>query len=359
MDSLLGGSIRDLGVRFNLVGFLPTALLALFLSAALLSGAPASGPDLGSLEAHLRRSSPLQAVLFTVAVLALALVLQPLQLSLVRLLEGYWGRAGVLRIPADRGCDRHRRRRERLDQQTRIPKLDGQSPGGQQVAAASMAAWKLRRLYPDDPDHVMPTLLGNVLKAGEDRAGERYGLDCVVIWPRLYPLLSEPLTAALDDARNQLDLAVRFAATFGLIAVGALILLAPHGWWAAAVLAALALAWLSYRGSVNAAISYGELLESAIDLHRFDLLQALHLPLPPDPEAERTLNTQLSDLLRQDLEMQVRYAHAPNAEPAQAKGPPGEAARNRRRRPPAPSPPPAGLAAAGEAEQGIGAGGQP
>ena len=36
MDSLLGGSIRDLGVRFNLVGFLPTALLALFLSAALL-----------------------------------------------------------------------------------------------------------------------------------------------------------------------------------------------------------------------------------------------------------------------------------------------------------------------------------
>src|SRR5262249_29126417 len=109
MDSLLGVSTRDLGVRFNLVGFLPTALLAFFLSAALLSGGPAGAPDLGSLEAHLRRSSPLQAVLFAVAVLVLALVLQPLQLSLVRLLEGYWPRAGVLRIPADRGCDRHRR----------------------------------------------------------------------------------------------------------------------------------------------------------------------------------------------------------------------------------------------------------
>jgi hypothetical protein len=358
MDSLLGVSTRDLGVRFNLVGFLPTALLALFLSAALLSGVPASAPDLGSLEAHLRRSSPLQAALFTVAVLALALVLQPLQLSLVRLLEGYWGRAGWLRIPADWGCDRHRQRRERLAQQTQIPKLHGQQPSGQQVAVASMATWKLRRLYPDDPDHVMPTLLGNVLKAGEDRAGGRYGLDCVVIWPRLYPLLSEPLTAALDDARNQLDLAVRFAATFGLIATGALVLLAPHGWWAAVVLAALALAWLSYRGSVNAAIAYGELLESAIDLHRFDLLQALHLPLPADPGAERTLNTELSDLLRQDLEMQVQYAHASSAESAQDEEPPRESARNRRRRPPTPSPPPARPAAARETEPGIGAGGQ-
>ena len=109
---------------------------------------------------------------------------------------------------------------------------------------------------------------------------------------------------------------------------------------------------------MNAAIAYGELLESAIDLHRFDLLQALHLPLPADPEAERTLNAQLSDVLRQDFEMQVQYVHASNAEPAQDEQPPREAARNQGQRPPASSPPPAGLAAAGEAEQGIGAGGQ-
>jgi hypothetical protein len=316
MDSLLGVSTSNLGIRFSLVGFLPTALLALFLSGALLSGAPADGPDPGRLEAHLRQASPAQAALFTAAVLALALVLHPLQLSLVRLLEGYWGRGGILGIPADWSCGRHRRRCQRLERQTRIPLGDGQQPSGQQISAASMAAWKLRRLYPDDQGHVMPTSLGNALKAAEDRAGERYGLDCVVIWPRLQPLLSEALAAALDDARNQLDLAVRFAATFGLIAVGALVLLAPYGWWAMAVLAALALAWLSYRGSMNAAIAYGELLESAIDLHRFDLLRALHLPLPADPEAERTLNGQLSDLLRQDLEMRVRYVHSPGPEAA-------------------------------------------
>ena len=90
----------------------------------------------------------------------------------------------------------------------------------------------------------------------------------------------------------------------------------------AVVLAALALAWPSFRGSVNAAIAYGKLLRSAIDLHRFDLLQALHLPLPANPEAERTLNAQLSDLLRQDLEMQVQYAHASSAESAGTKGRP-------------------------------------
>jgi hypothetical protein len=356
MDNLLGVSTRDLGVRFNLVGFLPTALLAFFVVGALLSGAPASGPDLGGLEAHVRRFSPLEAALLTVAVLALALVLHPLQLSLVRVLEGYWGHGVVFRIPADWGRGRHRRRRELLERQTQIPKPEGQQPGAQQIAAASMAAWKLRRLYPDDADHVMPTLLGNVLKAAEDRAGGRYGLDCVVVWPRLYPMLSESLTAALDDARNQLDLMVRFAATFGLVALGALVLLAPHGWWAAVVLAALVLAWMSYRAGVNAAIAYGELLESAIDLHRFDLLQALHLPLPADPEAEQKLNAQLSDLLRQDLPMQVGYVHAPSPEPAGDEGLPREPSGNRRRRPSAPSASPVRPAAPGGAEKGPDAG---
>jgi len=99
---------------------------------------------------------------------------------------------------------------------------------------------------------------------------------------------------------------------------------------------------------VDAAIAYGELLESAIDLHRFDLLRALHLPLPADSEAEQTLNAQLSDLLRQDLPMRVQYVHPSSAEPAKDDGP-------SHGRPPAPLPAPAMPAAPGGAEQGAGA----
>jgi hypothetical protein len=35
---------------------------------------------------------------------------------------------------------------------------------------------------------VTPPGLGNVLAAMEDGAGRTYGLDAVIVWPRLYPL---------------------------------------------------------------------------------------------------------------------------------------------------------------------------
>jgi hypothetical protein len=42
---------------------------------------------------------------------------------------------------------------------------------------------------------MLPTMLGNTLCAAEFRARSRYGLDVVVLWPRLYPLLSDRVPA--------------------------------------------------------------------------------------------------------------------------------------------------------------------
>ena len=70
------------------------------------------------------------------------------------------------------------------------------------------AARRLRRYPP--PAAILPTLLGNTLRAAEFRAGSRYGLDAVVLCPRLYPLLGDKVSATLNDLRDQLDLAARF-----------------------------------------------------------------------------------------------------------------------------------------------------
>jgi hypothetical protein len=64
---------------------------------------------------------------------------------------------------------------------------------------AGVAGLKLRQRFPI-PDHlVKATRLGNLLAATEDRAGRDYGLDAVVAWPRLYPLLGAEIKVIVDD----------------------------------------------------------------------------------------------------------------------------------------------------------------
>jgi hypothetical protein len=186
-------------------------------------------------------------------------------------------------------------------------------PTAAELAAMADAESRLRRLFPSDPAWLLPTRLGNALRAAETRAGEPYGLDAVVAWPRLYPLLPDGVRALVDDQRDGLDLAARFCAVFAAAAAVSLVLLAIHGWWLLVPAGCLVLAWLSYRGAVAAAVAYGEGIRAAIDLHRFDLLTALHLPLPATLEEERAVNEELSLFLRQTWPVDFVYEHGARA----------------------------------------------
>jgi hypothetical protein len=237
-----------------------------------------------------------------VAVVVVAVIAEPLQITLVRLLEGYWGQSRAGRLLAAPGITFHRARRNRLDRaQRRSP---GDPASAREQAAREEAARKLRA-YPRE-SAILPTMLGNVLRSAEARAGNRYGLDAITVWPRLYPLLPGKVTAVLDDRRDQLDLAARFCMVFGIATVISVAFLTTHGWWLTAAAVTLACALGSYRAALVAAIGYGQALEAAFDLHRFDLLTALHLPLPADLISEVAANQELSRFLRQPSE----YVHA-------------------------------------------------
>ena len=60
-----------------------------------------------------------------------------------------------------------------------------------------------------------------------------------------------------------------------------------------------------------AAIDYGESIRTAVDLHRFTLLEALHLPLPATLDEERALNAKLSRFLLQGVPLDATYEHRP------------------------------------------------
>jgi hypothetical protein len=172
-------------------------------------------------------------------------------------------------------------------------------------------------LYPTR-DRVLPTKLGNVLRAAEDRSGRGYGMDAVILWPRLYPLLPKPVTDLLADQRDQLDIAARFCVVFMIAGVIAGVALIAQGWWWLVPIACVLLAWLAYRSAVAAAIAYGDGIQIAFDLHRFDLLEALHLELPVDRDMERKANRELCDFLRQGVPVNLRYVHKrPRADKAE------------------------------------------
>jgi hypothetical protein len=307
------------GSRFSLVSYLPTYAAALFLVLLVAAQGPSGQVTFGGALHRLNGLGAATAVLLAAAILVVAVAAHPLQLPLIRLLEGYWPRwAGPLSRLALRG---QRRAFRRLADRAQVTAT---APGPQQAGAALAAAWELSRRFPPEESALLPTALGNVLRAAEWTAGAPYGADTVGWWPRLYPVLGDRMREIVDDRRTQLDLACRFsasAAVSGAVSVG---ILAGDGWWLALALAPFAVAAVAYRSGIAAGLAYGEAVRSAFDLHRFDALAALHLPLPAGPDTEAVFNRGLSRFWLQNVPLAgIRYVHPPAPEPAAGEAKPG------------------------------------
>ncbi|MEK2493193.1 hypothetical protein WN990_26930 [Kitasatospora purpeofusca] len=299
------------GRRFFLLGHLPTYAALLFLLVLVWAGARAwaspAGPGL-SFKAAWETAAGLGAgelVALLLAVTLLGIVLNPLQLPLVRAFEGSWPR----RLGGGPALRRQRARKRALESAAWLPQGAG-TLTPEMVQRAGQAGQELRRRFPL-PDHLLrPTSLGNALAAMEDSAGRPYGLDAVAAWPRLHPVLGAEVRALVDDRRDTLDGAVRIAAVMTATAVAAGVLLLRTGWWLLLALLPLALASAAYRGAVQAALGYGETVHVAFDLHRADLLKALRFAPPTRQPDEYALCAELSDFWRQGIPLDPARTYA-------------------------------------------------
>jgi hypothetical protein len=298
--------------RFFRTGFLPTYGAAFFVLILIWAGAPYSRVDFSKAWRTASQLNGIQVLLIVLAVALTAVLLQPLQLVMVRVLEGGFPRW----LGSDLASKAQLRRKRRLEKkiQDKIDeavRLNGPADADKRNTSIQKAGAMSARLHSRSPipDYlVRGTALGNALAAMEDSAGAAYGLDAVVTWPRLYPVLGDKVRAVVDDLRDGLDAAARLAATGALTAVAAIVLLAWHsGLLTLLALAPLAVAALAYLGAVQAAIAYGTAMHVAFDLHRFDLLRALGLAAPAEQADENANNAALSDFLRQGVPVPFRY----------------------------------------------------
>ncbi len=306
LDAIRQPPVHRLAGRFFLVAYLPTyagVLSLLLLGWARVPGAPPS------FDAAWRTAAALgvgEVLLLLTGVTVAAVLVHPLQTPLLRVLEGYWPRWwGPLSRYA---LAWQSRRRQRYWRQTELAGDDPPDPA--RIRRAGIAGTSFRTRYPGRSELLRPTRLGNVLATLEERAGAPYGWDTPVVWPRLYPLLSDRVRDVVDDRRDQLDAAARFSITATICGVAAIPLLVGTGWWLLLTAAPLLVARLAYHAAVHAALGYADAVRVAFDLHRFDLYPALHMDLPADADQEREINELLCAFWRQGKQPRLPYRHA-------------------------------------------------
>lgn len=230
-----------------------------------------------------------------------SVVMRALRFTFLRLLEGYWPwplsylrtLIVALRRP---GFEK------KYTELRRLASVDAKDQSSaEREKFLSLDRWA--HMHPVDPKNLLPTALGNTLRAREYSPERKYGLDAIICWSRLWSLLPETFRTDLTEARLSLD---RLAELFfwGLLFT-LWFFLTP---WALVI----AVIWMSvvYWMACQSAESFGDLLESAFDLHRFLLYDAMGWHRPKNTQEDKEFGKQLTEYLwRGTLPKPLTYTH--------------------------------------------------
>lgn len=180
--------------------------------------------------------------------------------------------------------------------------------------AWSRALTARRMRFPVNLSAVGPTRMANVSELYRDYALTRYGLDPEVFWLHLQhaAAANDRFRPILEEARLKLDVSVAMAAACGLSSIWAVVL----GLWGHSVPLLLLTgvgmpiaALMFYRATVTNLRVYGDAVRATVDLFRFDVLKALHLPIPADARGERRTWESLTQANQLLGEGEMAYDH--------------------------------------------------
>lgn len=148
-----------------------------------------------------------------------------------------------------------------------------------------MKEYWMRRRYAPDPQKVMPTQLGNILRAFESYANHVYGMDSITMWFRLSAVIPKDYRDQIADAESSvyamLNLSFVLAVVAGEVLVETKNILSPYVWPGPL---AILLSYICYRAACSSARrDWGEYVRAAFDLYRLDLLKQLGIETGSQP----------------------------------------------------------------------------
>jgi hypothetical protein len=238
------------------------------------------------------------ATMFGVASWIFGLVVLAANRNVLRLMEGY-GKWNPLRLYG--WVERRRFAKLRLDiseldlEQKSRSERGEELPGDLQRRLIALNERAAKR-FPDEYAWLLPTALGNTIRAFEVYARLTYGLDAIIGWNRMLAVIPKDYRELVDTAKAQMD----FWANLSFLNILSTVQYFAFAYnrhelrqfWLVAII--LALCCFSYLMAIGAAVEWGDLVKAAFDVFLSELRQKLGFPLPEGNEADRRLWTGFS-----------------------------------------------------------------
>lgn len=292
--------------QLSLSAWLPA--VAFVFSGALVGSLVGSDGDLPDALSSLASMTWQSLVLLLGAVILVTVLTQAFGFEAIRWLEGYWGSSRIPSRFVDWRCHRHITTRDRLRTRYRelelmafalarqnmlssqVPRLTVDileadvtgtaipTDSDAEIASARRFGWlgsarpsavrqlhtMVRRLddFPVNAYRVLPTHLGNVLRAREEKAYRPAEGDLRGMVQRVFHMLPASMQSEHDQYRTRLDLYCSLVVVFGISTVGAVAALTRFGWKHALTsgVVGVFLIALSYRAAIVSARAYGNML---------------------------------------------------------------------------------------------------
>jgi hypothetical protein len=215
-------------------------------------------------------------------------ILSRFDTGIIRILEGYYLPKFIVNTGIKWQNKLIERKKQRFTELHIKFKKAPNSLNRTELAEYANLDWQL--MYIPKPEQRLPTRLGNLLRAIESRPGEKYGLNIFICWPRFWLILPESVKTELTTARANLETTARIW-LWGLLFV----VWTPYTYWAIAI--SIITMILAYSWMLQAAGTYGQIIESSFDLYRHQLYKQLRWQLPTNPVEERQQGEKLTAYL--------------------------------------------------------------
>lgn len=232
------------------------------------------------------------------------ILLAALSGSIIRLYEGY----PLQRFPLFRFLIRRQRRQWhklnlRLEglKSEYFKTIEGINPSRAtaMIPEITQLQDQVNNLFPPDPESVLPTRLGNAIRAFEYYANQRYKIDPITIWPRLLAVLPKEFLDEIEDVSNSFNFLVNIVL---MVQISGLLLLVASAyntsyWPLLGAFTSFIVSYLLYRAAISRAIAWGFMFNTAFDLYRRDLLKQFGFSPPSNIEEEQKLWTKILQLI--------------------------------------------------------------
>jgi hypothetical protein len=213
--------------------------------------------------------------------LVLALLLALNSTPLYRLLEGYAWPKWAFEAGRKRQIDRWKK----LKETAFSPTEERDNRARQQIA------WGRLKEYPEDEKSLLPSRLGNAIKAFESYGNDRYGLDSQTLWYELTTVAPDNLRKDEQEARSIVDFfvcSIYLSAAYTFLAILIGIAQQDLRSFITGLVAAL-LVPFTYSRAVKSTQQWRSVVQALVNIGRINLARSLNLRIPPILEDEKRM----------------------------------------------------------------------